>query len=121
MRVGTPIRNLLENNLKGNGRIVLGSVMRGQAQGDLDAPITRETPAVIALREAERELFPIAGLGLIAIRSRKRISAYRGSRSARPQVSTAILDLASSAAIVWTFARRISSQRCWENTQLTGC
>lgn len=64
VRVGTPIGNLLENNLKGNGRIVLGSVMRGQAQGDLEVPITRETPAVIVLREAERELFPIAGLGL---------------------------------------------------------
>lgn len=64
VRVGTPIGNLLENNLKGNGRIVLGSVMRGQAHTDLDIPITREIPAVIALQEAERELFPIAGLGL---------------------------------------------------------
>lgn len=64
VRVGTPIGNLLENNLKCTGRIVLGSVLRGQAQGDLEVPITRETPAVIALREAERELFPIARLGL---------------------------------------------------------
>ena len=63
VRVGTPVGNLLENNLKSNGRIVLGSVLRGQAQGDLDAPITRETPAVIALKEAERELFPVAGPG----------------------------------------------------------
>jgi len=63
VRLGTPIGNLLENNLKGNGRVVLGSVMRGQAQGDLEAPIAKDTPAVIALKEAERELFPIAGLG----------------------------------------------------------
>lgn len=63
VRVGTPIANLLEKNLKCNGRIVVGSVMRGQAQGDLEVPITRETPAVIALREAQYELFPIAGPG----------------------------------------------------------
>lgn len=63
VRVGTPIGDLLENNLKGNGRIVMGSIMRGQAQGDLDVPITREIPTAIALREAERELFPIARLG----------------------------------------------------------
>lgn len=63
VRVGTPIGSLLENNLKGHGRIVLGSVIRGQAQGDLEAPIVKDTPAVIALREAERELFPIAKLG----------------------------------------------------------
>jgi len=63
VRVGTPIGHLLESNLKCTGRIVMGSVLHGQAQGDLDAPITKEIPAVIALREAERELFPIAGLG----------------------------------------------------------
>ncbi len=63
VRLGTPIGNLLENNLKCQGRIVLGSVMRGSAQGDLEAPLVRETPAVIALREAERELFPVAGPG----------------------------------------------------------
>lgn len=63
VRLGTPIGNLLENNLKGNGRIVLGSVLRGQAQGDVEVPIIKETPAVIALKEAERELFSIASPG----------------------------------------------------------
>lgn len=63
VRVGTPISNLLENNTKCNGRIVLGSVLRGQAQDDLNTPITREISAVIVLREAERELFPVAGPG----------------------------------------------------------
>lgn len=63
VRVGTPIGNLLEKNLKGNGRIIAGSVMRGQAQGDLDSPITREIPAVIALKEPEHELFPVVGPG----------------------------------------------------------
>lgn len=63
VRLGTPIGNLLENNLKGNGRIVLGSVLRGQAQGDVEVPILKETPAVIALKEAERELFSIASPG----------------------------------------------------------
>lgn len=63
VRVGTPLQDLLDNNLKSNGRIVLGSVLRGQAQGDVEAPILKDTPAVIALREAERELFPVAGPG----------------------------------------------------------
>ncbi len=63
VRLGTPVQDLLDNNLKSNGRIVLGSVLRGQAQGDVEAPILKDTPAVIALREAERELFPVAGPG----------------------------------------------------------
>jgi RnfABCDGE-type electron transport complex C subunit len=63
VRVGTPLQDLLDNNLRSNGRIVLGSVLRGQAQGDVEAPILKDTPAVIALREAERELFPVAGPG----------------------------------------------------------
>ncbi len=63
VRLGTPIGNLLENNLKCHGRIVMGSVLRGQAQGDLEVPIVKETPAVIALKEAEPELFPVAGPG----------------------------------------------------------
>jgi Na+-translocating ferredoxin:NAD+ oxidoreductase subunit C len=63
VRVGTPVGDLLEKNLRCNGRIVIGSVLRGSAVGDLEIPIVKETPAVIALREAEPELLPVAGPG----------------------------------------------------------
>jgi electron transport complex protein RnfC len=63
VRVGTPVGDLLEKNLRCNGRIVIGSVLRGAAVGDLEIPIVKETPAVIALREAEPELLPVAGPG----------------------------------------------------------
>lgn len=90
VRVGTPIGNLLDD--KQHGRIVLGSVMRGTAQSDVEMPIIKETPAVIALKEAERELFPIADpgfdrdsftgvyLGLPWLKTKRATTSLNGSR-----------------------------------------
>lgn len=63
VRIGTPIGDLLSISAK-DARIVLGSVLRGRDQQNLDVPVLKETPAVIALKEAEAELMPAAGPGL---------------------------------------------------------
>ncbi|MCS6903679.1 MAG: RnfABCDGE type electron transport complex subunit C [Candidatus Bipolaricaulota bacterium] len=64
VRIGTPISNLLDNNLSvPRARIILGSVLRGRDQQSLEVPVLQETPAVIALKEAQAELMPVAGPG----------------------------------------------------------
>ncbi len=61
IRLGTPIGDLATS--EGPSRVILGSVMRGMAQTDLDAPVMKNTPAVIALKEATKEFLPMAGPG----------------------------------------------------------
>lgn len=63
VRVGTLCSELLANNISERARIVLGSVLRGRDQSSLDVPVLKDTPAVIALREAEAELMPMASPG----------------------------------------------------------
>ncbi len=64
VRIGTPIGELLANNISEKAaRIILGSVLRGRDQQSLDVPVLKETPAVIALKEAAAELMPAAGPG----------------------------------------------------------
>jgi RnfABCDGE-type electron transport complex C subunit len=61
VRLGTSIRDLITS--ESPSRIILGSVMRGTAQTDLDAPILKNTAAVIALKEAKRAFLPMVGPG----------------------------------------------------------
>ncbi|MCI2431097.1 RnfABCDGE type electron transport complex subunit C [Candidatus Acetothermia bacterium] len=64
VRIGTPIAELLDNNICSKAaRIVLGSVLHGRDQQNLDLPALKDTPAVVALKEAEAELMPVAGPG----------------------------------------------------------
>ena len=57
-RVGTPVADLLKPyGHRPPSRLVLGGPMRGRGVDDADAPITRETGALIALAEPKRKLF----------------------------------------------------------------
>lgn len=58
VRVGTPATELLKPyEHTPPARLILGGPLRGRSVSDSDAPITRETGALVGLREPTRKLF----------------------------------------------------------------
>lgn len=69
IRAGTAVGDLLEKGAFGRvppARLILGGPMRGTSVSDVDTPVTRDTSALVALREPARRLFgglrPLAGI-----------------------------------------------------------
>ena len=58
VRVGTPVAELLRPyEHTPPARLILGGPLRGRSVSDADAPITRDTGALVGLREPKRRLF----------------------------------------------------------------